>query len=99
MADSVDSNVEKVFEFSSVFPDQDLPTQHNGGCETASDLKHKTIDNLFNGNTTLIGRPTSTILTDYEGTNLLAVFPLQFPYGIGSTDAKGGDNIGLGYYK
>ena len=41
IVDSVSSNVEKQFEFTYVYPDQDLPTQHNGGYETASDLKQE----------------------------------------------------------
>lgn len=98
-AQSVDSNVEKVFEVTSIFPDPDSPTQQNGGCKTASDLKHSTVDNLFNGSSTLIGRPTCTLLKDYEGANFLFAFPLQFPYGVGSTDIDGDENKGVGYYK
>jgi hypothetical protein len=98
-AQSIDSNIEKVFEVTSIFPDPDLPTQQNGGCETAADLKHSTVENLFNGNSTLIGRPTCTLLKDYEGANFLFAFPLQFPFGTGSTDIDGVENKGVGYYK
>ena len=37
---------------------------------------------------TLVNRPTTKILKDYQGDNLIMAFPLQFPYGIGSRDIE-----------
>lgn len=98
-AQSINSNVERIFEVTAVFPDPNLPTRYNGGCETASDLKQTTLNNLFNGNSTLISRTTDTILRDYEGNNLLRAFPLMFPYGTGGVDIDGNERKGVKYYQ
>ena len=86
--ESKNSNIEKIFEVTSVFPDPNLPTRFDGGCERASDFKFKSIQNLYLGKSTLISRSTDTLLRDYEGLNLLKAFPLQFPYGIGGVDLE-----------
>ena len=96
--ESKNSNIEKIFEVTSVFPDPNLPTRFDGGCERASDFKFKSIQNLYLGKSTLISRSTDTLLRDYEGLNLLKAFPLQFPYGIGGVDLEGDERRGIKYY-
>ena len=96
---SIDSNFEKTFEVTAVFIDPDLPTQHNGGCDTAKVLRECTIQNFFQGKTPLVSRSINAVLRDYEEQNLLKTFPLQFPYGAGGLDITGDERRGISYYK
>ena len=99
VADTVNSNVEKVFEVSAVFPDPNEPTYNDGGCSSSKDLKKETISKLMKGQNLLISRPSKTILRDYEGQNLIKAFPLQFPYGVGGVDLDGEERKGITYYR
>ena len=99
VAETVNSNVEKVFEVSAVFPDPNEPTNNDGGCNSSKDLKKETINKLMKGQNLLISRPSKTILRDYEGQNLIKAFPLQFPYGVGGVDLDGEERKGITYYR
>ena len=102
-APAVNNNIETRFEISAVFPDSDVPREHNGGCENGSEFAKATMDRLLSnaGNTeaTVIARPTQTLLRDYHGDNLMKAFPLQFPYGVGWKDTNDEERGGLGYLK
>ena len=56
-----------------------------------TEFKKNVIENLDAVNdVTLVSRPTTTRLKDYEGDNLIKCFPLQFPYGVGAMKKKKG---------
>jgi len=72
------------FEYQVVFPELDDVRETNGGYVNQDEFKEKVIDDLDATNdATLISRPTTNRLRDYEGSNFMKCFPLQFPYGVG----------------
>jgi hypothetical protein len=85
---SQNSNVERTMEFCALFPDSSNPDSQNGGFFTRKGFKEVTLERMLTQSkereAKLISKPTTNILRDYEGDNLLKAFPLQFPYGIGS---------------
>ena len=93
ICESENRNVEKTYEFHAVFPDSTEPRMQDGGCKTREGFKEVTIERIAtqtgNVNATLVSRPTTNVLRDYVGDNLMLAFPLQFPYGIGGTDVDG----------
>lgn len=55
----------------------------NRGHMSQSEFKKSVIEDLGAVNdVTLVSRPTTTRLKDYEGDKLIKCFPLQFPYGV-----------------
>ena len=102
-AESQDNNIERLFEINAVFPDSNEPAEGNGGCNTRSDFKELTLDRILANDdqkeATVFSRPTTNVLRDYQGDNLIKAFPLQFPYGIGAYDAEGEQRSGTGYLK
>ena len=100
---STGSNVEDVFEFTVYFPDSDEPEVHNGGLDNQRDLMENVLEDLQDTDTTtratLIARPTKKLLSDFEGENLMMAFPLQFPYGIGTTDNEGNMRNTIEFYR
>ncbi len=78
-------------------------TNFNGGCEKRSHFKELTLERMIaecdRREATLVNRPTTNILKDYQGDNLMMAFPLQFPYGIGSRDKEQETRSGVGYIK
>ena len=101
MQPSQNSNIEKNFEFCCIFPDGTNADHNNGGQPTRKGFKEVTLERMLtqcgDRETTLISRPTQTLLKDYEGENLLVAFPLQFPYGIGSRTKNDEQRSGAGY--
>jgi hypothetical protein len=83
----------------TIFPDFLSVNQSNGGCDSNKNLKQITLERMLsecqNREATFITRPTTDILPDYQGENLLKAFPMQFPYGIGAFDANGDRHLGI----
>lgn len=82
-----------MFEFTVYFPDSDEPEVHNAGLDNQRDLMENVLEDLQDTDcttrATLIARPTKKLLSDYEGESLMMAFPLQFPFGVGTTDKEG----------
>jgi hypothetical protein len=94
-AESEDNNIETIFEFRVYFPDgSDMNNLR-------SEFKELTLERMLaesdNREATLVNRPTTTILNDYQGDNLMMAFPLQFPYGVGSKDKDNETRRGVRY--
>jgi hypothetical protein len=101
---SENSNIENVYEITSVFPDDTCELFNiNGGFRTTSEFKKTTLHKLMvedcDKHDTLIARSSSTILKDYTDENLLLAFPLQFPFGVGNLDIENNHRSGEGYLK
>ncbi|KAG7353499.1 helitron helicase-like protein [Nitzschia inconspicua] len=100
---SENNNIEEVYEIFAVFHDSNIPCRSNGGCGNSRELKQLTVECLLSRNNckdaTLISKPTTNVLRDYQGDNLLLAYPIQFPYGIGSRDAAGLERVGTEYLK
>ena len=94
-------NVERMFKITAVFPDSNRPESYNGGYSSRSEFLENTLNNMMDedADATIIARPSSNMLYDYQGENLIKAFPLQFPYGIGGRDMDGEIRSGLGYWK
>ena len=80
--ESQNPDIETKAEISVVFPDGTVTT---GGCKDGaefdlmvSEIKSKAPAGV---EPILTSRPSSRVLRDYRGNNLLKAFPLQFPYG------------------
>ena len=90
-ATSEDSNIEHEFDLTAVFVDPHPPTANNGGHPTNNAMKCNELENLIDDQHSFLrSKPTRNILRDYEDDNLLRAFPLQFPFGVGSHDKRGG---------
>ena len=74
-------------EFKCVFPDNAEPRTTRAGFNTTEDYKKNTFQNFFHGpdavEGTMISRPNSKFLQDYDKDNFSKAFLLQFPYGYG----------------
>ena len=93
-------SIENQIDITVVFPDPSEPTVNNGGIENSEALRKRMME-LHKNPTThfeLHSKPSSKILNDYEGNNLLKAFPLQFPYGIGSLPKYKGKAISKATY-
>ena len=82
LVQSENTELEKKFEYTVVFPETDGITTHNGGCMTKEDFQSMVIESLDSTtNVTMLSPPTTTTLRDYECNTIELAFPLQFPYG------------------
>ena len=96
------SNVERVFEYTVCFPDSDEPRSFNGGLNNQDDLMENTLESLAEEDgldAMLIARPTTKLISDYDGENLMMAFPLQFPYGVGVLDKQDLPRTTPAFYK
>jgi hypothetical protein len=87
---SEDTNLEQCFEYHVAFPDGEEVTRTNGGHSNQQEFQEAVLGDLADPNTnvTMVARPSTERLKEYEGNNLLVCFPLQFPYGIGAKPDK-----------
>ena len=82
--ESENTNIESRLEYNVVFPETDRVSSTNGGCMTQVQFQKEVVDAMdTTTETTVISRPTTNRLIDYQGDALLRAFPLQFPYGVG----------------
>jgi hypothetical protein len=91
ICDSVNLQVETVYDYTVVFPDASEPSPTNGGFDNQEQFREEALKSLLQKShlsPTLIAKPSNTRLRDYEGHNLQKAFPLQFPFGIGDITKK-----------
>ena len=84
--ESEDAVIENKIDVTVLFPDTKEPNSVNAGLANINEPQ-KTMLELYKKSSMtdyeLHSRPSSVMLRDYVGDNLLKAFPLQFPYGHG----------------
>jgi hypothetical protein len=98
--ESEDALIENRIDVTIQFPDPSEPTETHGGLGSADELE-KTMMELHSNPLTdfeLHARPSSKMLRDHLGTNLLKAFPLQFPYGHGAFSKLHNKNMSFATY-
>ena len=82
--ESENTDIETKEELSVVFPDG---TVHTGGCKNGAEFDLMVAEIKARAppgaQPIITSRPSSRVVKDYAGDNLLRAFPLQFPYGLG----------------
>jgi hypothetical protein len=64
-----------------LFPDGSLPKNSNGGFQDQKEFLREAIRRAAEMEVTVSSKPRSNIFIDSKGLNLIAAFPLQFPFG------------------
>ena len=87
--ESENTDIETKEELSVVFPDGTIRT---GGCKDGAEFDLMVAEVKAQAppgsQPILTSRPSSRVIKDYAGDNMLRAFPLQFPYGFGEGSDK-----------